>query len=663
MQFTRLLKIGAYYVLGILGIICISVMPQAFQTNGFFNIFGYFSDLFKFLFEFINPKNWVFMYKEHPQPVIEFLWEPFKYSMTIIVGAILLGFFIAAIMAFLANFLPRIMYSFLKKILDFLESIPEVVIALLLQLLVIYIYKATGTRVFGIAALGSEQKIYLAPIITLAILPMISLFKILLLMIEEEMLKDYVEFAKSKGLREKSIILFHVIKNITPSAFYHSKVIVWALLSSLFIIEYIFNIQALTHYITLDFQPMTIAFGLIMLFTPFFLFYQLIDYWISTDERDAFAISKEIKDKKESKWLRYIWIPFVKGSKVLFVHMKNVKFAIGFLFLFGLTTYSFIYSILTDSKIDRVKFLYDEKGSIASGPPHAPPNPMLLGSDDVGYSMFDQIIVGAKYTLFFAFLIAFLRVFIGFIGGIYYAFKMDQSRQKWVEKLVDAMHFLPLSIIAYLLLRPVLWGNPDGTWEYSLFERISIEVFLLTILVVPMTMVLTGNEMKQVLKSEFILSARVLGGSPLHILRRHVLPHIGARMTILFGQQFIQTLLIFIHLGIFQLFFGGTVVTMGWDADPPKTFTYEWSGLIGNTRTVIFTGNYWILGTVLLAFMLSIFAMQLIIQGVKEVQQVKVGVTFRKMKRKRVKQKKELSPSAYTYTQESFTPIKKMSDV
>ena len=63
--------------------------------------------------------------------------------------------------------------------------------------------------------------------------------------------------------------------------------------------------------------------------------------------------------------------------------------------------------------------------------------------------------------------------------------------------------------------------------------------------------------------------------------------------------------------------------------DPPMSSTYEWSGLIGQVgRMTISSGRYWYF-YILVVFMISIFAMQLIIQGVKEIQQIKVGVTYK----------------------------------
>jgi peptide/nickel transport system permease protein len=237
--------------------------------------------------------------------------------------------------------------------------------------------------------------------------------------------------------------------------------------------------------------------------------------------------------------------------------------------------------------------------------------------------------------LIFALVVALLRVIIGFYLSVYYHFHLNEYRKNWLTRIVDSIHFLPLSIIAYLLLRPVLWHDPFLGIEYSMLEKLLFEAFILTILVIPLTTVLIGNEMKELSKQEFILNAKLMGGSNRHILWTHLFPHLAPRLFILFGQQFIQVLFILVHLGLFHLFLGGTIVTRGDMPDPPKTATFEWSGLISSTKNALMTGNYAIVLAPLAAFMISIIAMQLIVQGVKEIQQKKVGVTIIKPKRKR----------------------------
>ncbi|WP_102026387.1 ABC transporter permease subunit [Salirhabdus sp. Marseille-P4669] len=664
----KLVNVIFFYLLGVLGILSISIAPQAFATNGIFDVLSYFKALGAFIIEFFNPNAWVYIHGNPPKefPLLDVVWEPFVYSMQILLSALLLGFALAFVFAFLSSFLPKFLFRFVKRILNILESIPDLFIAMLLQLLTLYILETTGVKLFNVATY-SDEKAYLGPILTLSILPMVSLFKILLLMIEEEFLKDYVVLAKSKGIKKFRILWRHIIKNITPNTFYHSKVILWGALSSQFIIERVFNVRGLADLIISDFRPMTIAISLLFIFTPFFIFYQVVDWFLKEDitvskpitnkvkRQSTIPLRMRIKNRLKDLTLPRIrlWNPFrsiYRGCEIFFEHMKNWKFALGFLFFVVFIAYSLFYSISTDERIDQVLLHYGDDGTtLLSAPPHPPGDPFLLGSDRLGFSMWDQIVVGAKYTLVFALVIALLRIFVGFLFGTFYAFYLKPASQKWLEKFVDSIHFLPLSVIAYLLLVPILTPSMEG-FSYSLTERIGLEILILTFVVVPLTSILIGNEMKQTLNQEFIAGARILGGSKFHILKKHVLPHIGARLTILLGQQFIQVLLIFIHLGVFQLFFGGTF--LGFDPfqpDPPRSISYEWSGIIGNAKNDL-RGHYWIVLWVLLAFVFAIFAMQLIIQGVKEIQQEKVGVLYktkrmRKNKKARNEQNVTMKPS------------------
>ena len=45
-------------------------------------------------------------------------------------------------------------------------------------------------------------------------------------------------------------------------------------------------------------------------------------------------------------------------------------------------------------------------------------------------------------------------------------------------------------------------------------------------------------------------------------------------------QQFTQTLTILLHLGLLEIFFGGTVQFLG-SIEEIESYTHEWSGLIG----------------------------------------------------------------------------------
>ena len=632
-KLSYLLKIPFYYFLGILGIVFVSIAPLAFKERGIYNGIGYLEEFFKFAIALPKRETWFYMYKGYEVDVLQMLAGPYYYSLQILFGALGLGLGLAFILTYFTVLMPKWLMAPIKRSLGFLETVPDLMVAFLLQLFIVFFYKTFKIELMLFTALG-EEKVYLAPIITLSIIPMLSFYRIMLLVTEEELLKTHVEFARSKGLGKTKILRSYVLKNIAPSVFHHGKIILWGMLSSLFIIETVFNMRGITYYIVQDFRPITIAAALIMIYTPFFILYQLIYAWLRTDDLEDHSRYKKdraaIYEWKIWGWIALLWRLWVQ-------HMKNPKFSIGFIALFGMISYSILYTIFAKVPVEQIMWLRDDKGKLISAPPHKPSSLMLLGSDYNGFSIMDQLIVGAKYTLIFALVVASLRVILGFYLSIYYHFHLNAYRKNWLTRVVDSIHFLPLSIIAYLLLRPVLWQNAFGGWEYSLLEKLLFEAFILTVLVIPLTTVLIGNEMKELSKQEFILNAKLMGGSNRHILWTHLFPHLAPRLFILFGQQFIQVLFILVHLGLFSLFLGGTIVTTGLVQDPPKTATFEWSGLISSTKYSLMTGNYAIVMGPLVAFMISIIAMQLIVQGVKEIQQTKVGVTVKRLKRKREK--------------------------
>jgi peptide/nickel transport system permease protein len=678
----RILKLVTYYFLGIIAILCISVVPQFISTMNVPDSPGYFNQLALLLGEFVKPGSWQYVIQSTSAtaPMMKILWPAFIYSMQILLSALALGFIIALFLAIGAVFLPKPILESIKKVLNILESIPDLIFATLLQVLALTVLQKSGILLFNIASF--DEKAYFAPIVTLAILPLVSMFKILLLMIEEEFLKDYVTFAKSKGISKFTILTKHVIKNIMPISFHHMKIIIWGTLSSQFIIERVFNVHGLTYFLLDGFTPITIAVTLMLLFTPFYFFFELVDLWLKEEPLHTYELRKTNRrviwsDKYITESvkiffnnmffsLKHINIrkmnplrPILSFLIIFSRHMKNWKFALGSLFFIITISYSVYYSVSTDNHVDQERLFYEDDGvTLVSAMPHAPPEPFLLGSDRRGFDLLDQIVIGAKYTLIFALLIALLRVMGGLLFGSIYAFYLKPRLQHLLGKMVDSIHFLPLSLVAYILLAPILMPTREG-FAYSFNERILLEILILTVVVVPLTTVLLGKEIKRVLDYEFIASAKILGGGKFHLFWRHILPHLGPRLTILFGTQFIQTLLIFIHLGVFNFFFGGTKLSFDpFGGDPPSSITHEWSGLVGQIgRSAIRGGMYWFLW-ILVAFILAILAMQLIIQGVKEVQQVKVGVLYKvpitRLKKINTKTK---NPTINQITKESFKEV------
>lgn len=139
---------------------------------------------------------------------------------------------------------PKKIQSKVKDFINFSEAVPDLLIIFVLQFVVIYLYKETGIKLFRLY--GLSEKTYLMPVVAVSLLPAFFMAQFVIKQIEEEWEKDYVIFAKSKGLHNLTIYFRHILRNIFPLAVIQLKTLIWVLLSNLVLIEYIFAIQGFT---------------------------------------------------------------------------------------------------------------------------------------------------------------------------------------------------------------------------------------------------------------------------------------------------------------------------------------------------------------------------------------------------------------------------------
>jgi peptide/nickel transport system permease protein len=290
---------------------------------------------------------------------------------------------------------------------------------------------------------------------------------------------------------------------------------------------------------------------------------------------------------------------------------RNPMFFTGFIFIIILLAASFLYSFIWGNEVRKLYYISVDNVPVESAP-ISPKWAYPFGTDPLGLDMLGKVLIGAKYTILASFAIGLLRVLIsipfGFLMGTYL-----QKYRKFFNGTVDSFHYIPLSIVAYFLLYPVLWEPFEG-FQTTMAERFIIEIMVLTLLIVPIISSLLGNEISLAYKQEYIASAKVLGASRFRIIRKHIFPAIREKLIILFGQQVMQALIIFIHLGLLKLFLGGTDVDYQLVNDPPKSMTFEWSGLIGDTFRYL-QGAPWVPLTPILFFGATMFAVALMMEG------------------------------------------------
>jgi peptide/nickel transport system permease protein len=156
---------------------------------------------------------------------------------------------------------------------------------------------------------------------------------------------------------------------------------------------------------------------------------------------------------------------------------------------------------------------------------------------------------------------------------------------------------------------------PEEGFSTTITERIVIQVVIMALITVPIVAALIGNEANLLYHQEYILAARTLGASRRRIIIRHLTPQLREKMLVLYGQQVVESLIVFAHLGLLQLFLGGTDVDYDpMFGDPPRSISFEWAGLFGNTFRYL-QGAPWLPLGPAISFALVILAISAMIEG------------------------------------------------
>jgi peptide/nickel transport system permease protein len=279
--------------------------------------------------------------------------------------------------------------------------------------------------------------------------------------------------------------------------------------------------------------------------------------------------------------------------------LKRKRFLFSFLFLISL----FIWSILHGDEIRDVRFETDEQGNILSRPPYPPFTVFLLGSDQYGNDLGGMMLVGAKWTIGITFLVAIVRLLLSLILSMF-VFSLPQKLYEMMKSIFEPFSVVPQTIIAYFILHSVLWMPLRG-FEHPFWERAVFQTFILIIIAIPNLTIHLAAEMRQVSKEPFIEPTKILGASKAYIFFKHIIPHVYEKWILLFGQQFLQTLLVLAHLGFLELFFGGTNVPYRSAVpEPPRSVSYEWSGVIG-INTIYLNIHQWIILVPMIFFIMT----------------------------------------------------------
>jgi peptide/nickel transport system permease protein len=305
---------------------------------------------------------------------------------------------------------------------------------------------------------------------------------------------------------------------------------------------------------------------------------------------------------------------------------KNPLFLIGFIFTSVLFTSSVLYQLIGHDKIPE-KIFYSREGRIIGTAPLSPAQAPPLGTDKRGHNLAAMLLIGAKYTLGITVVVTVTRMLFSFLFGWLYGMYLTRY-QKTLTRFFDGVNFVPMTLLAYVILFPILEGNGFyGTFKYSIVERQIIEIIILVMIGIPTISIEVGNKICEIKEHEFINSAKVLGANRVQIFWREILPHLAPHLSIVSIQQAIQVLLLLVHLGVLNLFFGGTQVFMQLNGEREyESVSNEWSGLLGLYHDQYMT-NPWLFIAPVAAFTVTIVFCNFILEGTKKAVKVKECIT------------------------------------
>lgn len=318
----------------------------------------------------------------------------------------------------------------------------------------------------------------------------------------------------------------------------------------------------------------------------------------------------------------------------LFRYKKTI---LGFSLLFVLLIVSLLYPLYGPKDFNSVFFLYDNKGELVGVPPIPPSSYYPLGSDRNGADMLYMILYGAKFTLLIAFGVTILRVLIGGFLGVLFSL--------WFKKLLPiAKDFLLVfNLVPPIIITLVLMSRVTMYIEDAIFSIMFYQMIVLVIIGIPSVLLMTSDIIEEIKGKSFIMCSYLMGGDHLHVLKTQLKPFLKSYGLLMFFQQLLNTFILIMYLGAFQIYIGGASKFGIRGLDIPYSNSKEWAGLIGQNIYEFFRAPYLVLFPLICYFVII-----LIINMIKKELEANMDLNSLEFNFKKRKFKKELTSGEVT---------------
>ncbi|MDA1651096.1 ABC transporter permease subunit [Bacillus cereus group sp. TH160LC] len=260
-------------VAAILCILCLGALPRLFKGLQI-DLIGFWNTIVFLGGKLLQPGEITYGFRDS-RKLFPQIWIHYIETMIVFLSAFLLSLLIAYILVVWVLQRSHMKQKMWNGIFLTLESIPDILLILLSQLLVVIIFQKTGFMPIKLAGLG-EERIRLLPIICLTIPTTLLFIKLLLLRFKEELEKDYSLFAKSKGLSLRYILSHHISRNVLLTTIYYAKTNILFMLSNIYIIEWIFNTYGMFVFVKENSKLEIFTVSLVILYVPLFILFRIL---------------------------------------------------------------------------------------------------------------------------------------------------------------------------------------------------------------------------------------------------------------------------------------------------------------------------------------------------------------------------------------------------
>ena len=263
-----------------IGMILISALPSLFLGMKI-HIPSYIEEIRFLCNKLLHFSDLTYVTKNISRPLFPQILLQYKQTVVILLLALCIASFVSFLLTVIILRLPHSISRKIVALFIFLESLPDILIIISFQFIVVWTFQQTNIMIFQIASIGETKSIFL-PVVCLSI-PVTFLFvKILLQLIREEIEKEYVKYAKAKGFGEMYILFHHILRNIFFHLMAYGKTIVWFMLSNLILIEYVFNVNGLLSFL-LQYPTSEVFFvGFFLLYIPFLILFTFYKWFVPT---------------------------------------------------------------------------------------------------------------------------------------------------------------------------------------------------------------------------------------------------------------------------------------------------------------------------------------------------------------------------------------------